>query len=141
MKRDIAGAWRLDTWRKLATDGSVSYPFGEQPVGTLLYTPDGYMAVQMLVAERPRLATDDALGGSVEERASAYSSCLAYFGRYEVKGESVIHHVTGSLFPNWSQTTQERPFVCRGDELCLQVKDSSGRVTNEIIWRREGICC
>lgn len=138
MKRDIAGAWRLETWRKHEEGGTFSYPFGEQPVGTLIYTPDGYMAVQMLEAERGLLATDDALGGTPEERASAYSSCLAYFGRYEVQGESVIHHVEGSLFPNWSKTTQERPFECRGNELSLQVKDEQGRVTNEILWRREG---
>ena len=47
MKRDIAGAWRLETWRKHAEDGTLSYPFGEKPLGTLIYTPDGYMAVQL----------------------------------------------------------------------------------------------
>lgn len=137
MERDVTGAWRLETWRKLGEGGTVSYPFGEKPLGTLIYTPDGHMAVQMLAAERASLDTDNALGGTADERAAAYSSSLAYFGRYEVKGESVIHHVTGSSFPNWSMTTQERPFVCRGEELCLQVKDVDGHVTNEILWRRD----
>jgi hypothetical protein len=138
MKRDIAGVWRLETWRKHGDDGTLRYPFGEKPLGTLIYTPDGYMAVQMLEAQRATLDTDDALGGTTDERAAAYSSCLAYFGRYEVQGESVIHHVEGSLFPNWSMTTQDRPFVCKGEELSLQVKDENGRITNEILWRREG---
>jgi len=137
MEPRIAGTWRLKTWRRFEEDGSVFYPFGEDACGILIYSPDGHMAVQMLASERPLIETDDALGGSEQQRAAAYSSCLAYFGTYEVRGQSVVHKVAASLFPNWSNTVQERPFVRNGQELVLQVTTEDGRITNEIVWERE----
>lgn len=141
MQRHIAGTWRLETWRRYNTDGSVAYPFGKKPRGILIYTRDGRMAVQMLSAERATIDTTDPLGGSAEARAAAYSTCLAYFGSYEVDGETVIHRVDASLFPNWSETVQARPFVFDGGALVLQVKGDDGRVTNEMIWARESSEC
>lgn len=136
MQRRIAGTWELRTWRRFESDGRTSFPFGKSPRGLLIYAPDGRMAVQMVAADRPRIETADALGGAVEQRASAYSTCLAYFGRYEVRDDQVIHRVEGSLFPNWSETVQARPFVFEGEDLVLQVKAEDGRVTNEIVWKR-----
>jgi hypothetical protein len=95
------------------------------------------MAVQMVAKDRPRVDARDALGGKVEERAAAYSTCLAYFGTYEVRDNAVIHQVEASLFPNWSDTVQARPFVFEGEDLVLQVKADDGRVTNEIVWARK----
>ena len=133
---NIEGSWALETWRRSEVDGSVSYPFGEKPNGILIYTPDGHMAVQMVEANRALLDTDDALGGSEAERAQAYSSCLAYFGRYRIEGRSVVHELNGSLYPNWSGTDQARPFVLDQCRLVLQVEEPDGRISNEIIWRR-----
>ncbi len=132
----IVGTWALETWRRYETDGTSFYPFGERPDGLLIYTPEGHMAVQMVQADREKLKTDDALGGTLSERAHAYSTCLAYFGRYQVEGESVVHLLDGSLFPNWSGTHQARPFVLDGSQLVLQVKEPDGRLSNEIVWRR-----
>lgn len=133
---DIVGTWILEGWRRYRQDGSIQHPFGERPRGLLIYTPDGYMAVQMVSAQRCRLDTDDALGGSEAERAQAYSTCLAYFGRYRLEKETVVHELEGSLFPNWSNTSQVRPFVIDGHRLILQVKDETGRLTNDIGWSR-----
>ena len=141
MLPSIAGTWHLRTWRRFQDDGSITYPLGERPRGILIYAADGAMAVQMLTADRPRIDTDDPVGGSAEARAAAYSTCLAYFGRYEQDGRNVVHHVDASLFPNWSKTVQVRPFVCTGGELVLQVKAEDGRLTNEIVWVRGGDAC
>lgn len=97
------------------------------------------MAVQMVVGQRPTLDTDDPVGGDVEERAQAYSTCLSYFGTYEIQGDEIVHYVEAALFPNWSNTTQRRPFVLEEGVLILQVKDAAGRLTNEILWERQQI--
>jgi len=133
----IAGTWTLNTWRKMGDDGNWAYPFGKHPRGILIYAQDGGMAVQMVVADRPKLDTADPIGGSAEERAGAYSSCLSYFGAYEVQADKVIHKVDAALFPNWSDTEQARPFVFKDNELVLQVKDAEGNVTSEILWERK----
>jgi hypothetical protein len=138
MTLNIAGTWVLKFWRRFLEDGTIIFPFGEDAYGLLIYTEDGNMAVQMLTKDRPHLNTEDPIGGNVEERAVAYSSCLAYFGTYEVDDQTVIHNVEAALFPNWSDTLQKRPFVLQGDELSLQVVDDDGRLANEIVWTRKG---
>lgn len=92
--------------------------------------------------DRPKIDTQDALGGDVEARAAAYSTCLAYFGTYIIQGESVVHKIEGSLFPNWSATVQIRPYSLDGDELTLRTPPSptpTGTVVNEMVWIRPAL--
>ncbi len=137
----LAGTWKLVAWRRAAEDGTITYPLGEDASGLLIYTADGRMAVQMAAANRPPLATDDPpLGGDAQKRAAAYSTCLAYFGSYELRGDSVVHRIDVSLFPNWSGAEQSRPFTYAGNELVLRtppMEGVNGTVVNEIAWARE----
>ena len=135
----VKGQWRLITWRRIADGDVVTYPFGESPSGLLIYTAEGHMAVQMIEADRPALDTSDPLGGDTEQRAAAYSTQLAYFGRYEVSGDEVTHRIDGSSFPNWSGTDQVRPFLCDGETLILRTPPSlvdGVTVVNEMSWIR-----
>jgi hypothetical protein len=139
MLLDVVGWWRLVAWRRIVQGAETTYPLGEGATGFIFYAPDGNMAVQMLAADRSSISTSDALGGTEAERAAAYSGCLAYFGRYAVEGNSVTHWVAGSLFPNWSGTTQVRPAELRGDQLFLRTPPQpgpTGAVINEIEWTR-----
>jgi Lipocalin-like domain len=136
----LAGTWRLVAWRRIAQDGGVSYPLGDDASGLLVYTEDGRMAVTLAAANRPELGTNDPLGGDVEKRAHAYSTCLAYAGDYEVRGDTVVHRIDVSLFPNWSGEEQVRPFTYDGSELVLRTpptEGASGTVVNEIAWVRD----
>jgi hypothetical protein len=134
------GTWKLVAWRRIAGDGTVSYPLGQGARGQLIYAPHGHMAVQITGADRPTLVTADPLGGDAEARAGAYSTYLAYFGRYEVHDECVVHLVDGSLFPNWSGEKQVRPFTEENGELVLRtppMKADGTTVVNELAWARE----
>jgi hypothetical protein len=66
------------------------------------------MVALMGAGDRPRFAADDVIGGTDAERAGAFASFIAYGGRYEVSGDTVIHTVEASLFPNWIGTSQRR---------------------------------
>jgi hypothetical protein len=137
---DLSGVWKLVAWRRIAGDGTVSHPLGEDATGLLVYTDGGRMAVQLAAAGRPVLDTDDPLGGDVDARAEAYSTCLAYFGSYEVQGDTVVHRIDAGLFPNWSGAEQSRPYTLTGDELVLRtppMKTATGTVVNELAWARE----
>jgi hypothetical protein len=116
----IVGTWKLAAWRRIGEHGEITYPLGRNASGVLIYARDGKMAVQMVAADRPPVDGGDALGGDVNQRAAAYSTCLAYFGTYEVHGDTVIHRIESSLYPNWSGTEQARPFTCDGQELVLR---------------------
>jgi hypothetical protein len=90
---DIEGTWRLVAWRRIAPVGSVSLPLGPDPEGLLTYTSDGHMSVVMVAPGRPPIAGGDPLGGEIEARAAAYSTCLAYTGTYVRNGGTVVHYV------------------------------------------------
>ncbi|CDM60266.1 MULTISPECIES: lipocalin-like domain-containing protein [Rhizobium] len=135
----VQGRWRLSAWRRTTSEGDVVYPLGEDASGLLVYTSSGRMMVQMTAAHRSLVATSDPLGGGVDERAAAYSTCLAYFGSYTVTDGKVIHNIEGSSFPNWSGTEQVRPYELSGDELVLRTPPSKTdgiSVVNEISWIR-----
>lgn len=84
---------------------------GDAPDGLLAYTAEGTMVAVMTVGERPRFATDDLSGGTPDEQAGAFATCIAYGGRFTVEGETITHCVETSLFPNWIGTEQRRGFA------------------------------
>jgi Lipocalin-like domain len=142
---DLNGTWSLTTWRRIAGDGSVSYPLGADAHGLLLYTENGRMTVQIAASNRVVLASDDPLGGDTAARAAAYSTYLAYFGTYEVQGQEVVHNIDGSLFPNWSGVKQVRPFTAEFDQLVLRTPPMTladgTTVVNELAWERDKRLC
>jgi hypothetical protein len=137
----LGGTWRLITWRRIATDGTIGYPLGRDARGQLSYAPNGQMGVQITAENRPEMGTADPLGGDVQARADAYSSYLAYFGTYEVTDDAVVHNIEGSLFPGWSGEKQVRPFAVTGGELVLRtppMQSGDGTtVVNELSWARD----
>jgi hypothetical protein len=140
MSVDLNGTWRLREWRRVTPDGRVAHPLGTEPEGLLVYAPDGRMIVQMMAAERPELDSPDPLKGDTETRAQLYSTCLAYFGTFEVRDGAVVHRVEASLYPGWSGAEQVRPYSLDGDELTLRTPPMTGPnagTVNEIVWVRD----
>jgi hypothetical protein len=73
-----------------------------------MYNPDGYMFVAIMSPYRINFAGGDLLSGTPEEEAKAEETFLSYCGPYDFRGETVIHHIEISSFPNWSGVEQER---------------------------------
>ncbi|MBS0181603.1 MAG: lipocalin-like domain-containing protein [Nitrospira sp.] len=135
----IVGVWSLIDWRRVAADGKVAHPFGEKPVGLLAYMPDGQMMVQMLASDRAPIDSPDPVGGRVDDRAQAYSTCLAYFGTYTVVGDTIEHYIKASLYPNWSGKTAARGMVIERGTLILRTDPAvinGVSIVNEMSWRR-----
>jgi Lipocalin-like domain len=104
----LIGGWRLRQWTSVGDDGSEHLPMGATPDGLLAYTAGGTMVGIMGSGDRLRFATDDVTGGSPAEQAGAFTTFIAYGGRWDVEGDTVTHHVETSLFPNWIGTVQRR---------------------------------
>ena len=137
---DILGAWQLVSYTS-DTDGQVSEPLGPEPIGIILYTPDGYMSAQLMRRDRP--AYDRAItgGGTTEQMASAASGYLCYSGPYDLDEAAgvVHHHVEVSLLPNWLGGTQVRKGRLDGDSLTLSTEVTSRKgvsSTHVLAWRR-----
>ncbi len=136
----LVGTWRLISWETRSVDGQkVSYPFGREAVGYIMYNEDGYMFVAITCPNRERFAAGDLLNGSTEEKAHAASTYVSYCGRYELHGETVVHYVHLSLFPNWVGVEQERIVEVRGNRMTLSTRPillGGVQRTAHLIWER-----
>ena len=115
----LVGTYRLVSVEHTDQDGAVGRPFGDAPTGFMTYTADGYMFVMMMQADRPLFAGGDILGGTVDERAEAFSSASSFVGRYRTDGDEVTYELVAATYPNWVGTTQVRHFAFDGTRLVL----------------------
>jgi Lipocalin-like domain len=56
--RRLAGSWKLTSWTIQIIGGDVTEPFGRNPKGRALITPDRYAAFVIAAANRKPAATD-----------------------------------------------------------------------------------
>ena len=138
---DVAGSWSLLGWRTVdAAGATIGYPFGEHASGTVFYSPGGAMQGQLAAEHRPQLATSDPIGGSESDRAAAYSSYVAYWGRYRLEPGRIVHVVQSSLFPGWIGGEQVRYATLTDDVLTLRTPPTevAGTVlVHELRWQRQ----
>ena len=136
----LIGTWRLLSWENRSLeDGQVSYPLGKDATGYIMYNEDGYMFVAIMAPNRQRFAADDLLSATKEEEAQAEETYVSYCGRYEFLGDTVVHHVELSLFPNWIGVDQERLVDLGGSRLTLSTRPLLLRgiqQTAHLIWER-----
>jgi hypothetical protein len=120
-------------------DGQISYPFGQEAAGYVMYQPGGYVFVAITRPHRTAFAVGDLLQGSTEEKVAAAESYVSYCGRYEFRGDKVIHHIELSLFPNWVGGHQERFVNLTGDRLVLSARPmllAGQQQTAHLVWER-----
>ncbi len=137
---DLVGAWSLASYRLVGSRGRERYPYGEDAIGCLLYTPEGSMAVSIMSRERTPFRGTDILRRTKDEAAEATRTYLSYCGTYTVQGCRVIHHVALSLFPNWTGTDQVRYFRLTGNVLELSTHPMDEQLPGpraELVWRRK----
>jgi hypothetical protein len=138
----IVGAWQLVSFEIRNDDGEVTHPFGEDAKGTIIYTESGRFSVQLMRSDRPHFASGDQMRGTPEEIESNYRGAISYYGAYELdrKGGYVLHHVEGSVFPNWEGQSLKRYYELAGQRLELRTppmsRRSGGVMVGIIKWER-----
>jgi hypothetical protein len=122
LRERLVGAWALTSYveRDIET-GVEDHPFGEHPLGFVLYTPDGYVSAQLQRPDRPPFADGDLLRATPKEYAAAGSSYIGYSGRFFIdEGKKTLsHEMAVSFFPNWLGQRQVRLVEVGNDRLQL----------------------
>ena len=118
----LIGAWHLVSCTMALADGSIDYPFGRQPSGAILYTPDGWMSAHLI--------DRDAAQGA--EPRPHYSG---YFGPFSLSETEnlVVHHVRGAS-DDRIVGDQPRRYRIDGDTLTLTAGVAGAAI--EVIWKR-----
>jgi hypothetical protein len=134
---DLVGSWTLLQWRITGQGKAVSYPYGPDAVGLLIYSPDGTMSTSIQLAHRvgldgaPRRASET-------RRAAAFDGFFSYAGTWRVSGHDVLHRVELCLNPDFTGTEQRRRASLAEDVLTLRALEAIGEKhrEHELTWRR-----
>lgn len=134
LKEHIVGTWRLRTYERL-TEGQTSFPMGRSPSGYFTYDAYGRMSVQIMRADRPKLAADSLGEAALPEFQAAVAGYLAYCAAYHVDETegSVTHDVDVHLFPNALGSSLKRYAAVDGNQLVITIgqPNPTGRLTLE----------
>jgi hypothetical protein len=136
------GAWRLISLEFRSANGQVNYPLGKDVHGYIIYNQDGYMSVAFMSVGRTPFNSGDLSAGGIEEKVQAFDTYFSYCGRYELRGEKVIHHIEVSLFPNWIGKDEERFYRFDNDQLILSTPPllvDGIEQTGLLIWKRSRV--
>jgi hypothetical protein len=147
----FVGTWELKSVVQKSSDGCVSRPFAEHPLGYISYRQDGFMHAILMKSER------DPIGVPPEELSDALrtkrlfmswkyiragirylkamTSFISYCGTYEIRGNTVVHHVKAAMVPDWIGTDLKRDFVFRENTLTLTACDDAGKIM-DLVWQR-----
>ena len=147
LRDQLIGGWELVSYmEEPLIESRPNYPMGERPMGTIMYTPDGYMSAQLMRSNPSHFVSDDWFKATPEEYGRAASTYFAYAGPFRVDEEKsiVTHIVLVSLFPNWIGQKQQRVARIEGDKLHLSTAtpiQAGGQSVNAYLqWRRLGSC-
>jgi hypothetical protein len=136
MKDFFIGSWTLISFELRLSSGEVVRPYGEHPIGRILYTKNGEMSAQLMRAGPSPFADPDPLNATTEETDRAWRDYIGYWGKFTVdtSAHTVVHHIEGASFPNWIRQNQIRTFRFERDHLILEADSPAWHAV--LIWRK-----
>ena len=139
-KDSVVRTWKLVSVKATTDKGDVDRAvLGENPSGILTYTADGRMMTIISDDGRKPLSISDRAAAPAEERAQAYSTFMAYAGRYTFTCDKVVTHVEVASLQNWVNTDQTRFVILQGNRLFVRNTPQlrgGVMVTIESVWER-----
>ena len=119
IKEQLVGTWELVSTSGETADGNrMEAPFGQKPLGYLMFSPSGHFSYNWVLPDRPKFASNNRQAGSPEENQAAVHGNLSAFGTYTISPDgSLTLQIVGSSFPNWNGTTQKRTVEIGGDQM------------------------
>lgn len=139
-RENMVGVWRLVSFETETEDGDTDRPFGDAPLGRLVYTAGGIMSAHLGRGDRPAFAD---LGEDNGARAlGAMKTHFSYAGRWRLEGDRVVHEVDMSISPDWVGTEKTRRVAFDGPDLILTDEALEPRLgrkagVGRLRWRRE----
>lgn len=138
LKRQLAGVWSLVSVETLSKDGkSLPYLEGENIKGLLIITGTRYSL--QIIAEYPKLASNDRLKTTPDEDRTVAHGVLSNWGTYTVNEAERSLTLTNerSSFPNQNGAVGVRTIsVLTPGDLTFSVPTTRTGNTQKLSWRR-----
>lgn len=139
-QNDLIGIWGLNNYSVMNLKGENILLWGENAEGLLVYLNNDHMSVHVSNKNRPHFACNDFLAGTTDEITAAFEGYTAYYGKYELQGDNIIHHyVNQSAYPNWNGVTHKRFISLNPPELTLSTPPiliNGELCTMRMYWKR-----
>ncbi len=138
LEQQIQGSWMIVSMYN-EQDGKKAEPFGPDPRGFMVLTPDGRFSMILMRASLPKFAANNRVKGTAEDNQAVVQGSVAYFGSYKVADEKehmVRLHIDGCTFPNWDGEDQMRVMAVIGDEMKLTNPSAGIGGTNYVVLKR-----
>ncbi|MEQ1798976.1 MAG: lipocalin-like domain-containing protein [Lacibacter sp.] len=141
VRKQFAGTWSLIAVENTNADGSKTLPYGESPVGLLVFTNEGDYAIQILKSVRPKVAANDKNKATNDENAALVQGNNSHFGSYTVDlmKRTITFNVQTAFYPNWEGTVQVRSFTLEDNTLSYIVTNTTngGSITAKVVWKKK----
>ncbi|HEY6976872.1 MAG TPA: lipocalin-like domain-containing protein [Chitinophagaceae bacterium] len=139
--KQLVGTWSLVSVENTNADGSKTLPYGENPLGLLVFTEAGDYAIQILKAIRPKVAAGDKNKATPDENAALVQGNNSHFGTYTVDPEkhSIAFNVQHAFYPNWEGNVQVRSYTLENNVLSYVVTHTTngGAITATVVWKKK----
>ena len=134
--KQLAGSWKLNSWTIQIIGGEFTEPFGPNPKGRAVFTPDEHVAFVIVAPNRKPAANDG-------ESAALLKTLLAYTGKFTIEGDKFTTKVDISWNELLTGTEQVRFFKLESDKLTIRTAEQTSavypgkRVVGTLTWERE----
>lgn len=144
IKDQLVGAWTLLLADGVRPDGTQVPNFGPNPIGALIFTPNGRYSLQIMRAvNRAPFGSNNRDTGTADENKAVAQGTISHFGTYTVDeaGKTIDFRIEGSSFPNWENTDQKQLVTAITDEVLTYRNPTSstpaqGFTHTELVWKR-----
>ena len=138
----FAGSWRLVSAEGHSNDGSVTYDWGQHPLGRVMLDDGGRLSLHLVDPDRPTFESGDFLRPTPDELSRAFNGYFGYFGSYTVdpSAQTITFHVEGAAYPNYIGSDQVRFYEFSGDRFVLRTppeRAGGEDIVYYITWERE----
>lgn len=141
VRKEFVGTWSLVAVENTNADGSKTLPYGESPIGLLVFTNTGDYAIQILKSVRPKVAANDKNKATNDENAALVQGNNSHFGKYTVDWMkyTITFNVQHAFYPNWEGTIQVRSYTLEDDILSYVVTHTTngGSITAKVVWKKK----
>jgi len=136
--QQLQGTWVLVS-QYVDQEGQRVEPFGANPRGMMVLTPDGHFSMILMTQTLPKFVSNNRVKGTAEEYRAVVEGSIANFGTYSILSEKdhlVSLKMMASTFPNWDGQDQKRVMTVAGDEMKVTSPTAAIGGTAYVVWKR-----
>lgn len=136
----IIGTWKLLSFEVInKTSDKHFYPYGKNPIGTLIFSADNFMSVAIMADNRENLSVESIQMATDQEKIRTIESYLSYSGAWKIENDKIFVTVLVSLLPNWTNKEHYRQFKISDNKLNFKtpiIKQGDNEVYIELSWTK-----